>query len=160
MALVPALAFASGYPFMPHLGPGPVIPPARQVQLPNMYKLAPIPPFMPVIFRNMRKLGITPAQRRALIGSLKGNELLMESAMSTNRTLHEDILNNVTGASLHAAIDAVAKSQDNLLHHSVAADEKIRKILTPAQMTMVVSLYREMESAHQQSSSPTNGVPY
>lgn len=136
------------------------------VKLPNMYKMAPIPPFMPVIFRYRSKLNITAAQWEKLKLSLKGNEAMMLSAMSTDRTLHEDILNGVNGAPLAAAKVAVQQSQANLLNHSVKADLAIRSILTPSQMAKLVSLYRQLENqnpmAQQQApqAPEVNGVQY
>lgn len=162
----PTLAFATpvNMPYAPSFQTQ--SPQPSQVKLPNMYKMAPIPPLMPVIFRYRSELNITAAQWEKLKLSLKGNEAMMLSAMSTDRTLHEDILNGVNGAPLAAAKVAVQQSQANLLNHSVKADLAIRSILTPSQMAKLVSLYRQLENqnpmAQQQApqAPEVNGVQY
>jgi len=149
--LATSISSASALPYMPSFGqpssqaissvPTPAAP-----QMPNLYKVAPVPPLIALLLQNPAEFSITAPQKIALDKLVNGNQRWMNGVMEKNRELHEDILNGITGKPLEDAEKAVDETQSSMLTRSVDVDTQIHKILTKAQWNKLISAYRGLES--------------
>lgn len=144
---VPAVAMASLPPAYPHFS-------STTIPSPNVYKMAPIPPLLPVLMQHRQSLGVTPAQLNTVKNSMLKNEEMMMQALGVDKTLHEDVLNGITGKPLQEAETGVLNTQKMMLGESVKMDETILHVLSPKQRAELVADYRQLETQNMGTPSP------
>lgn len=110
----------------------------------RMMQNAPVPVLIPVLMHNQNKIGLTPAQKMKLRGSIMHNRqefpAWRKTMMANNKALREALLNGQSGQSLKPMEAAVIRDQAKMLQRGVKQAEFIHQILTPKQWQILVKL--------------------